>query len=149
LNADAKSLGGIYNRRMVEQGNAQSDARSGPTPGRYDDDLRCPDCTYPLRGLTATNCPECGLDLGFIESEQSAIPWQHRRELGFAKAYLLTIWTMMFRWRIARKALYQPIDERAAGLFRGVTLALGATVWRSRRKAPLSQKTSTRPPDSA
>ena len=119
-----------YTIRMIEQGNPHTDTNSEPTAGRYEDDLFCPDCRYSLRGLTARNCPECGLDLGFVESAESVIPWQRRGELGAFKAYWLTVWDMMFRWKTVRKALYQPIDERSATLFRGITLAIAtATIW--------------------
>lgn len=115
---------------MQELATTNGELPAAPTPGRYDDDLRCPDCDYALRGLTALNCPECGMDLGFVESEQSVIPWQRRRELGAVKAYWLTVWIMMFRWKIARQALYQPIDDRDASLFRGITIAIAtASIW--------------------
>jgi hypothetical protein len=34
-----------------------------PPPGRegLDEDVRCPECEYNLRGLTVPRCPECGL----------------------------------------------------------------------------------------
>lgn len=92
-------------------------------PTAYANDLYCPECGYSLRGLTSTRCPECGLDLGFIESAESLIPWERRRQIGRFRAYWRTAWLATFRPKRFCRAAYQPVSYADAQRFRWLTIA--------------------------
>lgn len=92
--------------------------------GAYADDLICPDCGYPLRGLTSERCPECGLLLDFIESGESGIPWCHRKRIGRVRAFCKTVFMEIFRNRMLCREIYRPVSYADAQRFRWVCVAV-------------------------
>ena len=63
-------------------------------------------------------------------SEQTVVPWEHRREIGRWKAYWWTVRTVM-RWGgLLGRAVTGPVELRDARRFRWVTLGLAmAPLW--------------------
>jgi len=107
-------------------------SRASPLPaGTY-----CPDCGYDLRGLTSDRCPECGFDLEPVRTQTPQIPWAHRRELGFRRAYCRTVWLVARHPRRFCLEIVRPVSERDAAAFRRTTLCLaylpvllGSVLW--------------------
>lgn len=66
-------------------------------PWILDADVFCPECDYNLRGLVSDRCPECGYEVSKLKSMESAIPWVHRKRIGWWRAYFATMWMVMFR----------------------------------------------------
>ncbi|MBI4718351.1 MAG: hypothetical protein HY763_11135 [Planctomycetes bacterium] len=97
------------------------DAASDLSP--IPDDVYCLRCGYNARGLTGTNCPECGESLELLRSETSAIPWTRRREIGRFSAYWRTVWLVMFRPRRLAAEMARPVSFADAQAFRWVTVA--------------------------
>lgn len=86
------------------------------------DDAFCPECNYSLRGLLSDYCPECGFDLESLRSRVSEIPWVHRKEIGFFRAYWRTVWMVLFRHRRFRSEIARPVSYCDAQRFRFVTI---------------------------
>lgn len=108
---------------MSDSGNIHDgSAPMSSTSSLYADDLFCPECGYILRGLTSDRRPERGLDLSFMESELSVIPWEHRREVGLIKAYWKTVWLVNFHSKVFRRAFYQPVRQADSLSFRAVCI---------------------------
>lgn len=84
----------------------------------------CPACAYPLRGLMADRCPECGLAFDRQSFQSSKIPWEHRRAIGGWRAYWLTVGMVMFRPGAVAAALDSPIYYRPARRFWWITIAV-------------------------
>ncbi|GIK16683.1 MAG: hypothetical protein BroJett003_16470 [Planctomycetota bacterium] len=104
--------------------------KSAPAPpdqARADqiaEDVYCPACAYNLRTLTSNHCPECGLDIAFIRSAESHLPWMHRDKVGPVRAYLMTVWMVVFRTKHFCLEMSRPVDEVEARRFRRVTITL-------------------------
>jgi hypothetical protein len=90
-------------------------------------DVYCPDCGYNLRALISDRCPECGLDVSFVKSDESRLPWLRRDTLGILRAYLMTVWMVMFRTKHFCLEMSRPVDEVEARRFRCVTIVLAFT----------------------
>lgn len=112
--------------------NAATDekVRSAPAPpdhARADqiaEDVYCPACAYNLRTLTSNRCPECGLDIAFIKSAESHLPWMNRDKVGPVRAYLMTVWMVVFRTKHFCLEMSRPVDEVEARRFHRVTITL-------------------------
>lgn len=89
-----------------------------------DDDLFCQTCSYNLRALTGDVCPECGGSLAGVRSGVCNIPWVHRKELGWWRAYWKTVFFVMFRQRQFAEEMARPVSYRDSQLFRWVTVGL-------------------------
>ena len=80
-----------------------NDATSAPKKpaalARMPEGVHCLECGYDLRGSTSPCCPECGFALELLRASESQIPWTHRRQLGFWRAYRRTVWMVTFRGR--------------------------------------------------
>ncbi len=77
----------------------------------------CPDCGYDLRGSTSERCPECGFALERLRTTESQIPWVHRRQLGFFRAYWRTAWQVTFHCRRFCAEASHPISHADAQRF--------------------------------
>lgn len=102
-------------------------ASASPDPACADqiaEDVYCPACAYNLRALISDRCPECGLDIAFIRSAESQLPWIHRNKVGRVRAYLMTIWMVLFRTKHFCLEMSRPVNEVEARRFRRVTIAL-------------------------
>jgi hypothetical protein len=73
----------------------------------------CPKCGYSLRGISSEQCPECGATLDWETLARSHLPWEHRKSLGWWRAY----------WRMNRLAILRP-GKLAAEIDRPVSLAI-------------------------
>lgn len=85
-------------------------------------DLFCPECDYNLRDLPERRCPECGTDFDPTTLRVSRIPWVHRKELGFLRAYWKTVRLVMFRTTQFSQERCRPVDYRDAQRFRWLTI---------------------------
>lgn len=85
-------------------------------------DLYCQQCGYNLRGLTSERCPECGRSLEGLRATVSRIPWVHRREIGWFRAYRRTVWMAMFRHHRLCDEMARPVSYRDSQSFRWVTI---------------------------
>ena len=84
----------------------------------------CPACDYDLRGITSARCPECGL---VIENAPPlTIPWEHRRQMGYVRAFWRTVRLAMFQCRRLAQAVGAPVDEKAAKRFRLIVSLIAA-----------------------
>ncbi|MCH8146388.1 MAG: hypothetical protein IH987_00105 [Planctomycetes bacterium] len=111
-----------------ECGQDPSSREDGPETESPDDarpietDILCPSCSYNLRGLTSNRCPECGLALDAIRSHTSQIPWVHRKQIGWYRAYWKTVWYVMTRRRQMSTETARPISYGDAQKFRMLTV---------------------------
>ncbi|MCH7596426.1 MAG: hypothetical protein IID35_07690 [Planctomycetes bacterium] len=87
-------------------------------------DLFCQECAYNLRGLTGDRCPECGNSLEGVRSFVPKIPWVRRSEIGWFRAYMKTVWYVMFNQRRFCEEMARPVDFADSQKFRWVTVAL-------------------------
>jgi len=87
-------------------------------------DLFCPSCVYNLRGLTGSRCPECGESIDDLRDPVSRIPWVHRKQLGWWRAYWKTVHFVMFKQKHFANEMARPVSYRDAQLFRWVTVVL-------------------------
>jgi hypothetical protein len=97
---------------------------SSPAPADFttsDIELFCPGCGYSLRGISSANCPECGLAIDRTEASVSRIPWEHRRRIGYIRAYWRTL--RMPATSVARDVI-RPVNYRDARLFQFITVLL-------------------------
>lgn len=108
-----------------------SDARDEPAPplSPLPEGILCPECSYDLRGSTSERCPECGFELAGLRSSESAIPWVHRGELGWFRAYWKTVWLGLRRPKRLCQEIARPVSHRDAQLFRWITAAHAYTAW--------------------
>lgn len=97
--------------------------QAGDGAGENFDELFCPACGYSLRGLTRGRCPECGLDLGPVRAAGSQMPWVHRRQIGWLRAFWRTVWFVTFRHKRIAAEIARPVSYRDAQLFRWVVAA--------------------------
>jgi hypothetical protein len=84
----------------------------------------CPECAYDLRGLTSERCPECGEDLGILHRREPLIPWEHREDLGFVRAYLATMASVFWRSEKFCRAMATPVSHQRAASFRFITTCI-------------------------
>lgn len=103
----------------MEQTSVDDDARV-----LIDDDVFCPACGYNLRALISDRCPECALDVAFIRSAESLLPWVHRSRVGRLHAYLVTVWMVVLRTQRFCLEMSRPVEERDARAFRWITVSL-------------------------
>ncbi|MCC7291417.1 MAG: hypothetical protein IT449_05060 [Phycisphaerales bacterium] len=89
-----------------------------------EEDVYCPACGYNLRALVSDRCPECALDVAFIKSAESLLPWVHRARVGRLRAYLVTVWMVVFRTQRFCLEMSRPVGERDARAFRRITVLL-------------------------
>lgn len=92
-----------------------------PPGGLIEEDVYCPACGYNLRALVSDRCPECALDVAFIKSAESHVPWVHRARVGRLRAYLVTVWMVVFRTQRFCLEMSRPVEERDARAFRRIT----------------------------
>ncbi len=96
----------------------------------------CPDCGYDLRGSTSARCPECGFGLDVLRTRVTLIPWSHRRELGWFKAYWKTVWLVLRHPKRLCLEMARPVSYADSQSFRWVTtlhayvpIAVATAVW--------------------
>lgn len=114
-------------------------------------DIFCQNCGYNLRGLTCDRCTECGRSLEGIRSETTRIPWAHRREIGWFRAYWKTFWFVMFRQKEFCDEMARPVGFAASQGFRWTTvafaylpvLAADLVLWIERMPCPDTDEIST------
>lgn len=82
------------------------------------DEPRCFECGYSLRGLESGRCPECGRA---VDAPPIPIPWKLRGQIGWVQAYWKTAWAMTFGWKWIWRDYERPADVRGARLFAGLT----------------------------
>lgn len=87
-------------------------------------DVACSECNYPLRGLAADRCPECGVPFVRAEMTTSPIAWERRAEIGTIRAYLKTLWQVFFRGREIKSYLARPLSILEAKKFWATTCIL-------------------------
>ncbi len=85
--------------------------------------ILCPDCGYDLRGSTSERCPECGFLLEPLRTGESQIPWSHRAQLGWFKAYWKTVWLVTARPKRFCQEMARPVSYADSQSFRWVTAA--------------------------
>lgn len=85
-------------------------------------DLFCPSCAYNLRGLTGNRCPECGGSIDDLRDPVSRIPWVHRKQLGWWRAYWKTVYFVMFKQKHFVNEMARPVSFRDSQVFRWVTI---------------------------
>ncbi len=114
----------------AEDTSGSADHRGGETPppleedrAGVDYDLFCPECGYNLRGVTSDRCPECGVVFDRATLVVSRIPWVHRKELGWLRAYWGTVWFVSVHPRRFCQEAAHPVDFDDAQRFRWVTIA--------------------------
>lgn len=83
----------------------------------------CPSCGYDLRGSTSQRCSECGFGLDPLRTRETLIPWSHRRELGWFRAYWKTVWQVLRRPREFCVEIARPVSYRDSQSFRWLTTA--------------------------
>ena len=83
----------------------------------------CPACAYHLYRLEGERCPECGYDVAGLRGAESGIPWVHRREIGWLRAFWATVWLVTFRNRKFCEEYARPVDYREARRFQFTLLA--------------------------
>lgn len=84
----------------------------------------CPDCGYDLRGSTSARCPECGFGLDVLRTRETLIPWSHRRDLGWFKAYWKTVWLVLRYPKRFCLEMARPVSYADSQSFRWVTTGL-------------------------
>lgn len=85
-------------------------------------DLFCPSCAYNLRGLTGNRCPECGESIDGLRDPVSRIPWVHRKQLGWWRAYWKTVSFVMFKQKHFANEMARPVSYGDSQGFRWVTI---------------------------
>jgi len=75
-----------------------------------DEDIFCPQCNYNLRGIETRRCPECGLEFDPAKLRTSAIPWIHRQEIGWFRAYWRTAWLFTAKTKLFAEELCRPVS---------------------------------------
>lgn len=80
-------------------------------------DAYCAKCGYPLRGLTAARCPECGATLAAQREVVGEIPWPYRAFRGRARAFIRTAWDVLAGAAWAKFFASAPIAVRDARRF--------------------------------
>ena len=86
-------------------------------------DIYCPNCGYNLRGLPSPRCPECGSAVD-LTAASPVIPWRHRQRIGRIRAYLATLWTIIFRTGRIKNEVNAPTGYRDARRFWLITMAI-------------------------
>ena len=89
-------------------------------------DVFCPECSYSLQGIASDRCPECGYELAQLKSLESSIPWTRRKEIGFWRAYVATMWMVMFRNREFCNEIAKPVSYRDSQSYRWTTVVPAA-----------------------
>jgi hypothetical protein len=84
----------------------------------------CPACDYDLRGISSARCPECGLAID--GGPPLTIPWEHRRQMGYVRAFWRTVRLAMFHCKRLAQAVAAPVDERSAVRFRLIVSLIAA-----------------------
>jgi hypothetical protein len=56
----------------------------------------CRSCRYPLRGLSASRCPECGLAFDFNRRRTFTLPGEWRAKFSWRRAGLALLWVMLY-----------------------------------------------------
>lgn len=98
---------------MTEAARSSQDPRS---------ELYCPDCAYSLRGLPGRRCPECGLDLSFIDAPDGGIRWARVDRGNALLAFLETAVRVVFSPTRFCREVCRPIDLRRALAFQRVVI---------------------------
>lgn len=80
--------------------------------------LYCPQCDYDLRSLTSERCPECGYSLVGVREGKSLIAWARRRDIGWLRAYWLTVGMATLHGRALGNEIIRPVPFADANLFR-------------------------------
>jgi len=93
-----------------------------PAQPPINQDIFCQNCGYNLRTLTSDRCPECGRSLEGLRDSVSHIPWVHRKELGWFRAYWKTVWFVMFRQHDFCDEMARPVSYADSQGFRWVTV---------------------------
>jgi hypothetical protein len=100
---------------------AASTADTLPNPGSA---LLCPACGYDLRGSTSDQCSECGLIIDREALKQTAVPWAHRRAVGWLGSFFRTVWQFTVDAPPLRPEPARPQDLRSARRFRWILAML-------------------------
>jgi len=90
--------------------------------------LICPQCGYDLRSITSEKCPECGLPIDRSAMSVSRIPWEHRREIGYFRAFWRTTRLVIFHPKKLAEEINRPVTYRSARQFQFISVLI---VWTS------------------
>ena len=87
-------------------------------------EMFCEGCGYSLAGLEEVRCPECGLEFDADAPKLARVPWLHRRRIGSFRAYVGTLFMVLFTPTAFAMELSRPvrISLEDANKFRSVTL---------------------------
>lgn len=86
--------------------------------------LRCPVCSYDLRGTEGDRCSECGTAFDRTTLRASGFPWANRGHIGRIRAYIRTVIHVTFFNRALKHAAWRTHDPADARLFRWMTVLL-------------------------
>ncbi len=101
-----------------------TDAPAANKPWLISEDVYCPQCDYNLRGLVSDRCPECGYEVSAMKTMESAIPWVHRKRIGWWRAYGQTMWMVMFRNVEFCNEIAKPVGFDHSQSYRWATVSL-------------------------
>jgi hypothetical protein len=90
-----------------------------PTIGQT---LPCPHCGYDLRAIASERCPECGEPIDRDAARRSQIPWAHRRQIGWWRAYWRTVALVLLHPKKLAAEIARPVSYRDAQVFRCITI---------------------------
>src|SRR5437763_7142118 len=88
--------------------------------------LPCPHCGYDLRAIASERCPECGEPIDRDAARRSQIPWTHRRQIGWWRAYWRTVALVLAHPKKLAAEIARPVSYRDAQVFRWVTIFMAA-----------------------
>lgn len=91
--------------------------------------MYCPHCSYNLRGITSTRCPECGEEVNWSTITAARVPWEHRAEIGRLRAYWRTLLLAYLHPAKLGDAVLAPAHYDDASRFRWITMLLVWTVF--------------------
>lgn len=89
-----------------------------------DETFHCAGCDYDLRGLTSDRCPECGSPIDREALLVPRIPWAHRKQIGWIRAFFRTCLLAFLSPRRLAEDVRRPVSYKDARLFQNIVIAI-------------------------